>query len=95
MSKINIGRLIDQRAREDAADADPTYLCTIPDAEVLTRDVFKRYLRQYPKAKRFGFSKKHTAEITKLRQSNGVDHIPDKVYGLPVVYDAPVTYLKE
>ncbi len=94
MSKINVGRLIDQRSKQEAEARKPVPpLCVIPDSEVLTRETFKQYLRKYPKAKKFAFSCKHTAEIAKMRDQHGVDHHPDKIYSLPVLWDQTQTYI--
>lgn len=89
MSKIKIGKLIDRREEP----RKETYLCIIPDTTVLTRETFKGYLRKYPKARKFGFSKKHTQEIAQLRKEQGVDHHPDKIYSLPVLWDQTQTFI--
>ena len=89
-----IGKLIDDHVRQnEEAKQPPKYLCTIPDSVTLTRQVFVQYLRKYPKAKKFGFSKAHTAQIAQLRQQNGATHYPDKIYDLPVAWNTDVTYI--
>jgi hypothetical protein len=73
--------------------SEKEYLCTIPDTVVLTRDKFKEYLRKFPRARKFGFSKKHTEDITKYKRDHNVASLPDKIYDLPVQWSTLVTYL--
>lgn len=71
-------------------------LLTIPDAEAITRDSFKQYMRKLQAERRpptqFGFSKKHTKEIVSIRENNGVCDYPAKLYNLPVSWNTEQTY---
>jgi len=91
MSKFNIERMLARKTENEPKSQ--MVLCVIPDTTALTRDVFKSYLIKFPKANKFGFSKKHTEEITSMRKKQGVDHYPDKIYSLPVLWDQQQTYI--
>jgi hypothetical protein len=92
MSRRNIGKLLARNKPAEEAPK-PKYICTIPDDVVITREVFKQYLRKYPRAKQFGFSKTHTAQITQLRSANGSPEYPHNLYNLPVAWNQDVSYI--
>lgn len=65
----------------------------IPDTVEMTRDTFKRLLRENPTAKRYGFSVKHTKDISEYRKKvAGEWSLPSGVYQLPITWNVEKTY---
>ena len=74
----------------------PTYLATVDDSVKMTRDEFIKLLSRFRhhRSIKFGFSRKHTADIEEYRKKTGVTgSIPSNVYELPVTYNTDVTYV--
>lgn len=76
------------------------YLATIPDSTTMTPEIFIGLMRKFRhhRTVRYGFSKKHTADIQEYRKKQGLgkneSSIPGNLYNLPVVWNAEVTYAK-
>ena len=73
----------------------PAYLTTVPDSVVMTRDEFIKLIHRFKhhRSIKFGFSKKHTADIEQYRKQVNAGDITNNVYSLPVVYNTEVTYV--
>lgn len=77
--------------------ANPEYLTTVPDEVTMTREEFMKLLRRFRHHRKvkYGFSKKHTADISDYRKNAGVTSVtpPAGVYDLPVEYNTDVTFV--
>ena len=72
---------------------DLTIVCEIPDSVEMNRDTFKRLLRTNPTAKKYGFSVKHTRDISEYRKKvAGEWSLPSGVYQLPIIWNTEKTY---
>lgn len=88
----NLNKLIEESMKAEILKKN-NYLAIIPDESVMTRELFKVWLRKFPHARQFGFSKKHTEEIEKIKAKNGASSFT-VIYDLPVKWNSDVTYLK-
>ena len=74
----------------------PAYLATVPDSVKMTREEFIKLLTKfrYHRNVRFGFSKKHTADIMEYRKATGATStVPGNMYNVPVTYETDITYV--
>ena len=92
MSKLSF---LDKQIEEREKPARPQHqvLCTISDDVTLNRQKFMEYLKKYPRARKFGFSKKHTKDIEAIKAHYGDSRSNSLVYGLPVEWNTEQSYL--
>lgn len=69
-------------------------IVVIPDAVEMNREAFKKLLKEHAakRPRRFGFSRKHTADIEKARKEAGEFSGPGSLYDLPVQWNVEQSY---
>lgn len=76
---------------------NPEYLATVPDEVTMTREEFVKLLKRFRHHRKvkYGFSKKHTADIEDYRKKSGISSSasPIGIYEIPVTYNTDVTFV--